>query len=123
MQDNIPSNSNPNLPEDISYKDLVLLWRTFQLKEDNDTRFFPTVSYDKESALLAIGLHGLSYRKTAERIQKNPTIVTQWAKKDPEFRRLLGEVEKRRKVFKRNQFLPNQSEGVTKTTSSKNESE
>ncbi|TGK78896.1 hypothetical protein EHQ23_19705 [Leptospira bourretii] len=120
MQHTITSNLNPNFQNSDNENHLKALMHLTQLNDPRYFRPYPSVSVEKETALLMI-LVGYSYRKTADQIQKNHTIITQWAKNDTEFKRLLVEVKQKRQAFLRSQILPSKVEGVNEPKSSQNE--
>jgi len=55
-------------------------------------RPYPQVSLQKETALLLIE-QGFSYRRVSKVLSLNVTIITQWSKSDPEFKKLLDNIE------------------------------
>ena len=60
-------------------------------------RPYPQVSIQKETALLLIQ-QGCSYRKVAKVLSMNVTIITQWSKRDPEFKKLLDRIEEEKQL-------------------------
>lgn len=85
--------------------DMLKHMQSLEEREEILKRPFPIVSPEKETALLLIQA-GLSYRKTAERLRMNHTIITQWSKNDHEFKRLLELVEReKQEAIRRNSLL------------------
>ncbi len=67
-------------------------------------RPFPQVSLQKETALLLIE-QGFSFRKVSKALSLNVTIITQWSKRDPEFKKLLDRIEMEKQLAYRKMAL------------------
>ncbi|MGJ4734881.1 MULTISPECIES: hypothetical protein [Leptospira] len=97
----------------------VMIIQALHKRKDSFQILFPELSAEKQNALHFIS-EGKSYREAALIIKRNHTIITQWSKNDPKFKKALDEVKMEIQKSIRIHEMLRQAGNEEKTSTSEN---
>ena len=97
----------------------LLLLQAFEKSSEILETLYPELSAEKLDALYFIKKR-YSYRETAFRLKRNHTIITQWSKNDPKFKKALDEIKMERHKSIRIHEMLRQAGYEEKTSTSEN---
>ncbi|MCW7463996.1 MULTISPECIES: hypothetical protein [Leptospira] len=119
MENQILSKQQYNISSEQYQFALMIFTQELLKRRDIIENRYPGLAAEKQTALVYIK-EGRSYRRAAKALGMNHTIITQWSKNDPKFKKALEEVKLERQKFIRLQAILPQAENEEKTSTSEN---